>query len=234
MQTRLSTLHEKVLRHDYTKYAYVYIVFLGPENKRKRGKRRTSRRPRNQKGIACIRCSNDGEETETRSGKCESKAREEEEEEAERGTRGKGESETDKYQKGEEKERDGEKDRADRDEAKVCTRARIHRELWQQPSTRVRTLVTVFSNTMHCAAWRGHGVWPVPSSSFFLLDSGARDPTESLPLFPSPSLSLLFFSSANAPTSLAPPFSSPLSRSPRNHINVRASRHRHLPPHASS
>lgn len=83
-------------------------------------------------------------------------------------------SETEKYQKGEEKERDGENDRADRDEAKVCTRARIHRELWQQPSTRVRTLVTVFSNTMHCAAWRGHGVWPVPSSSFFLLDSGAR------------------------------------------------------------
>jgi len=89
MQTRLSTLHEKVLRHDYTKYAYVYIVFLGPENKRKRGKRRTSRRPRNQKGIACISCSNDGEETKTRSGKCESKGREEEEE-AKRGTRGKG------------------------------------------------------------------------------------------------------------------------------------------------
>lgn len=40
-----------------------------------------------------------------RSGKCESKGREEEEEEAER--------ETGKYQKGEEKERDGEKDRAD-------------------------------------------------------------------------------------------------------------------------
>lgn len=30
------------------------------------------------------------------------------------------------------------------------------------------------SNTVRGAAWRGHGVWPVPSSSFFLLDSGAR------------------------------------------------------------
>lgn len=128
MQTRLSTLHEKVLRHDYTKYAYVYIVFLGPENKRKRGKRRTSRRPRNQKGIACREAANANRREEKK--------------------RKKKRRETEKYQKGEEKERDGEKDRADRDEAKVCTRARIHGELWQQPSTRVRTLVTVFSNTM--------------------------------------------------------------------------------------
>lgn len=89
----------------------------------------------------------------------------------------------------------------------------MYKELWQQPS-RTPVPVTVFSNTMHCVARRSLA-WPrrlasAKSSSFFLLDSGARSYRLfllSLFLF-----SLLFFSSANAPTSLAPPpFSSLLS-----------------------
>lgn len=87
MQTRLSTLHEKVLRHDYMKYAW------GPRmgERERKGERR---RPRSQKGIACIRCSNDGEETKTRS---ESKRREEKRRRRRGG--GEGENETGKYQK---------------------------------------------------------------------------------------------------------------------------------------
>lgn len=55
MQTRLSTLHEKVLRHDYMKYAS-YVSSFWALRRSERERQRKGERPsrRNQKGIACI------------------------------------------------------------------------------------------------------------------------------------------------------------------------------------
>lgn len=91
MQTRLSTLHEKVLRHDYMKYASYVSSFWAPRrSERETEERRTTEQEEPEGNRMHIRCMS-GEETKRR-----------------RRRRGE-ESETEKYQK---KEREKERERA--------------------------------------------------------------------------------------------------------------------------